>query len=417
MEIKFNNFLILESSFLSKLGIDKSIISFLHKKYDIKYNEQLLELNSTDLLKDLKKVLTDNNIIFAIKNKEIFIICNNTFKLNENNKLLLEDEEEEEEGYDYEEDNYSTNITLDKIYKNDLKSVTDFFSKKIKELSTFEEDAIKSNSSDEDGYDPDYEDEDDNMNESILKSIEYDDEDSDDEDSDDDKIPDTSYIKKLFAKHIIDQLYKNSKDKTTIQVIDKNNNIENNVNLEEFIKEHNDFKYYKLVLKNKLEKKNLYTSTEIKKLFISRYEIIFIKIIDKYLIILKDIIKNNINRLELTNKESLQYNNLLSEDIIKLRNFKFNFTTEYSNVYYFIDKLNLDIKDINDNNIDYLLKYMCYVAYYNLNKSLEFKKQQKISSLLEKDPSIWQKIKHNFYDKQLRDNWKHLDNADNFDLI
>ena len=69
------------------------------------------------------------------------------------------------------------------------------------------------------------------------------------------------------------------------------------------------------------------------------------------------------------------------------------------------------------NNTYFVASKIAKLIFLENNSKLYIYRNKYYDILLEKDPSKWSKFKLEIFDKKLKDKWKHLDNANKFDLI
>lgn len=75
-----------------------------------------------------------------------------------------------------------------------------------------------------------------------------------------------------------------------------------------------------------------------------------------------------------------------------------------------------DIK-ISDEYFHQILNKLVVYVYYENNKYLNYKKQEMSDKLLQYSDELWKKLKVNIYDEDILKKYKHLIDAENFDII
>ena len=206
-----------------------------------------------------------------------------------------------------------------------------------------------------------------------------------------------------------------------------------------------DYNYSTSLVLNQIDSKNVrYFEIETenidrKKEFKEVYEL-YIENYDKYIIRISNELFHNIkkiliehlskldkyHKIKYDNKEDLDYNysQELQEDLVTLSEYKKHnltfatFEKELNEIYKEMNfkSVNKFISYVNLNT-NLICKKVMLIQYMNLINDLKFKRYQHWDKELTSDVSLWNAIKNKINDKKLLDKYKHLDNANNFDIL
>jgi len=154
---------------------------------------------------------------------------------------------------------------------------------------------------------------------------------------------------------------------------------------------------------------------------------ILTKLYSSYYNDLKNILKNTLNNIQKWDDFDLdfKYFKEIEADLKVLERFKDknellytirSYTNKFiEDLYYkLISEVNYNTSKLDFNNI---AKQTIYQFYKQTNEYFNFKKYRKYKKIIDLDPTLWKQIEHNVFDKKLRDEFKHLINANKFDLI
>lgn len=172
------------------------------------------------------------------------------------------------------------------------------------------------------------------------------------------------------------------------------------------------------------------------------YGNLFKKFYTEYFNMIKQLKKENLDTIEDLNTDEYEFYKQLNRD--------FEISLQLKNDYLYLIKDDLSIYDrtskikeylaiivdnINSKNYDEfnysfsdfyktienntysIASKMARLIFLENNSKLYILRNKYYDILLEKDPSKWSEFKYKFFDKKLKDKWKHLDNAKNFDIL
>lgn len=203
------------------------------------------------------------------------------------------------------------------------------------------------------------------------------------------------YIHKYFITSI--NKYKNSNttsDNTIADLIDKFNN-KYTIYFQKIY--HNMISKYKKLSFNILAKYNIFSEIQFEKL--------------KY-----KLSSNDLENYYRYKSDMIILSRLIDKtyDDIKLKNFIIDIDNDITKLDIYNYNYN---KKISQENIDKIIKELFFKVYTENNNLLHHKSQEYADYLINKDFKNYKKEKNKLFDKEMIDKWKHLDNANNFDLI